>query len=48
VRVETLKRQPEASPLNVAAMYIWSGEFNRAFRWLDQAYDQYVPMLVWL
>ena len=48
VRIETLKRQPDVPPLNIAAMYVRSGEFDQAFRWLDQACDQRVPMLVWL
>jgi hypothetical protein len=48
VRLEKLMHQPDVSPLNVARLYTKSGDFYEAFRWLDKAYDQRVPMLVWV
>jgi hypothetical protein len=36
------------SPLDFAFAYARLGQDDEAFRWLDKAYDDHVPGLIWL
>ncbi len=51
-RLATLKQQMASknyvSPLDFAFAYARLGQDDQAFRWLDKAYDDHVPGLVWL
>lgn len=48
MRIEALKHQADTSPLSMAALYVKTGNFDEAFRWLDKAYEHRIPLLVWL
>ena len=48
LRIDALKHQANTSPVAVAALYVKTGDFDEAFRWLDKAYEQQLPSLVWL
>jgi tetratricopeptide (TPR) repeat protein len=51
-RLANLKQQMAAkdyvSPLEFAFAYARLGQNDEAFRWLDKAYDDHVPGLIWL
>jgi tetratricopeptide (TPR) repeat protein len=51
-RLATLNQQMASknyvSPLDFALAYARLGQNDEAFRWLDKAYDDHVPGLVWL
>jgi len=40
--------QKGVSPLTIASLYASLGDFDQAFRWLDRAYNERIPPLVWL
>jgi hypothetical protein len=46
--IKQLASKDYISPLNFAFAYARLGQDDEAFRWLDKAYDDHVPMLIYL
>lgn len=45
---ERVKRGEYVSPVSIALIHIGLGDADRAFRWLERAYDERAPQLIWL
>ena len=48
IRIAALQHRADTSLLSMAVLYVKTGDFDEAFRCLDEAYEQRLPMLVWL
>lgn len=46
--IERTQNDPDTSPVGIATLCVRSGDFDEAFRWLNKAYEQHSPLLVWL